>query len=51
MGEFFAMGGYGGYIWPAYAISLIALAAAAIWTLAAQRRVRRQLAQLEGPRT
>ena len=33
MREFFNMGGYGGYIWPAYAISaavLIALSAA-IW--------------------
>jgi heme exporter protein CcmD len=50
MAEFFAMGGYGGYIWPAYVISLAALAAAAIWTFAAERRVRKRLAQLEGPR-
>jgi heme exporter protein D len=50
MAEFFAMGGYGAYIWPAYGISLVVLAAAAIWTLAAQRRVQRRLSQLEGPR-
>jgi heme exporter protein D len=50
MAEFFSMGGYGGYIWPAYGFSLLAIAAAAIWTLAAERRVRRRLAQLEGTR-
>jgi heme exporter protein D len=29
MSEFFAMGGYAAYVWPAYGISLISLAALA----------------------
>lgn len=33
MQDFFNMGGYGGYVWPAYGTSLVVLAAlaAAIW--------------------
>lgn len=48
MDEFFAMGGYAGYVWPAYGISLVTLAATAIWTIAAARRLRRRLAAIEG---
>ncbi len=52
MGQFFAMGGYAGYVWPAFAIVLIVMAAlwfASDWswrkserTLAALRKNRRQ---------
>lgn len=39
--EFFAMGGYGGYVWSAYGVTLIAL----IWECATLRiRRRRALA-------
>ena len=30
MSEFFAMGGYGGYIWPCYALTLIVLVGIAV---------------------
>lgn len=52
MGQFFAMGGYAGYVWPAFAIVLVVMAA--LWfisdrgwrkseqTLAALRKNRRQ---------
>jgi heme exporter protein D len=50
MAQFLAMGGYAAYVWPAYAVSLIVLAAAAVWTLRAERRLRRRLVDLEGPR-
>jgi heme exporter protein D len=39
MSEFLAMGGYGGYVWSAYAIVLIVLA----WDITAPMRVRRAL--------
>ncbi|NQV60825.1 MAG: heme exporter protein CcmD [Alphaproteobacteria bacterium] len=52
MGQFFAMGGYAGYVWPAFVIVLVVMAA--LWftsdrgwrkseqTLAALRKNRRQ---------
>ena len=52
MGQFFAMGGYAGYVWPAFGIVLVVMAA--LWfasdrswrkseqTLAALRKNRRQ---------
>jgi heme exporter protein D len=43
MAEFFAMGGYGAYIWPAYAVFLIVLAIDAI---APRLRRKRVLAEL-----
>jgi|TARA_B100002003_G_scaffold146753_1_gene135840 heme exporter protein D len=52
MGQFLAMGGYAGYVWPAFAIVLVVMAALWIvsdrsWrkseqTLAALRKYRRQ---------
>jgi len=47
MSDFLAMGGYGAYIWPAYGISLLALAGAVAWTLAEWRRAKIRLAALE----
>lgn len=43
----FDMGVYGVYIWPAYGISALAIAAAIIWTVAAWRRAKAKLAMLE----
>jgi heme exporter protein D len=48
MEAFFAMGGYAGYVWPAFGTSLIVLAGAAAWTFARLSRARRRLAALEG---
>ena len=47
MAAFFAMGGYAGYVWPAYGITALVLAALALASIAAARRAQRQLAALE----
>jgi heme exporter protein CcmD len=43
----FDMGAYGIYIWPAYAVSAVALIGATLWTVAAWRRAKARLAALE----
>ena len=43
----FDMGTYSVYIWPAYAISALAIIGATVWTLAAWRRAKARLAALE----
>jgi heme exporter protein D len=43
----FDMGPYGAYIWPAYAISALALGGLTVWTVAAWRRAKAKLAALE----
>ena len=45
MAEFFAMGGYGTYIWPAYAVFFVVLA---IDALAPRIRRKRVLAEIRG---
>ncbi len=47
MSEFFAMGGYAAYVWPAYAVSAIVIAglAFAIWRRG--RDLKRRLARRE----
>ena len=50
MSQFFAMGGYAAYVWPAYAISFAALAAATWLTLRAHARAKAALAGLEKDR-
>jgi heme exporter protein D len=47
MGEFLKMGGYGAYVWPAYAISLAAFGALAFAIRRRARRLRRRLAEIE----
>lgn len=48
MHDLWNLGPYGDFIWPAYAVSALALGGAAIWTLLAWRRARRHLAWLGG---
>lgn len=43
MSEFFSMGGYGAYVWPSYAIFLLALVWDALSPVLRTRRVRREL--------
>ncbi len=53
MTNFFAMGGYGAYVWPAYGLTLLAFALMLIWTLrgrAALRREEKALAASAKPR-
>jgi heme exporter protein CcmD len=47
MSGFWAMGGYGAFVWPAYGISALGLAGATLWTLGAWRRAKARLAALE----
>jgi heme exporter protein D len=47
MAEFLAMGGYAGYVWPAYAVFVLVLGAEA---LAPRVRRRRVLAELRARR-
>lgn len=42
-GEFFAMGGYGGYVWGSYGIAALVLALNIILPLRARRAVTRQV--------
>jgi heme exporter protein D len=49
MSEFFAMGGYAAFIWPAYGVSALLLGGAVVFTVRAYRRARAQLAALEKP--
>ena len=47
MSEFFHMGGYAAYVWPAYGLSLAGLVAIVALSLDARRALRRQIAALE----
>ena len=47
MAEFFAMGGYAGFIWPAYGASLVVIAIAIIATLRAHTKARENVRRLE----
>ena len=44
--QFLAMGGYAGFIWPAYGITLVALAAAIALTLRAYVRAKSMLSRI-----
>lgn len=48
MSAFFAMGKYAAYVWPAYGVSVIGIAAAIALTLSAYVRAKKKLAALEG---
>lgn len=47
MSAFFGMGGYGGYIWPAWGIAAVVLAILVAASLRAMRARERELAALE----
>ena len=49
MTEFFAMGGYGAFVWPAYGVTFIALAGTIFLTWRAWRRAQARLKTLEAP--
>ncbi len=44
--EFFAMGGYGTYVWGAYGITLACMAIEPIFVALRHRRARRELAEI-----
>lgn len=47
MSEFFAMGGYAAYVWPAYALSAVALIALTVVSWRAMTRAERQVTRSE----
>jgi heme exporter protein D len=47
MAEFFAMGGYAGYVWPAYVASILTLVAAMVLSLRAHAKARENVQRLE----
>ena len=47
MSEFFAMGGYAAYVWPAYVLSAIALTTLAVVSWRAMTRAERQVSLSE----
>jgi heme exporter protein D len=47
MAEFFAMGGYATYVWPAYGITVLVLTGLVVATLARRHRSRHSLTELE----
>ena len=51
MSEFLFQGGYGAYVWSAYAISLLALGLTLGLTLHAWRKAKRRLARLKEAET
>ena len=50
MGEFFNMGGYAAYVWPAYAVSALALGGLVIFILRRGKRLRERLEKAEAAR-
>ena len=47
MAGFLAMGGYAVFVWPAYAVTCIVLAAAIVMSVQAHRRARKSVRELE----
>lgn len=47
MSEFFAMGGYGAFVWPSYLASVVVLGAAVALSMLGHARARARLKQLE----
>jgi heme exporter protein CcmD len=47
MASFFAMGGYAGFVWPAYVASFVVLAVAIVTSLQAHARAKNAVRELE----
>ena len=45
--EFLSMGGYAGFVWPAYALALIVIGALGVQSARSLRTLRREVAELE----
>ncbi len=50
MSELLAMGGYGGYVWPAYGVAALVMIGLLVWSLSARKAAETALAQLEETR-
>jgi heme exporter protein D len=51
MTDFFAMGGYAAYVWPAYAVTLLVLVAMMVASVRSLRQRRKVLAVLDAARS
>ncbi|MFP3943648.1 MAG: heme exporter protein CcmD [Alphaproteobacteria bacterium] len=51
MSEFFSMGGYAAYVWPSYAVTVLAGLAVGLHSLRRYRRARQLVEKLERERT
>jgi heme exporter protein D len=49
-GDFWAMGGYAAFVWPAYAVTIVALVLLLVTALRALRQAEHALATVEGAR-
>jgi heme exporter protein D len=47
MANFFAMGGYAAFVWPAYVVTILVLATAIVLSLQAHARARKAVRDLE----
>ena len=47
MANFFAMGGYAAFVWPAYVVTVLVLVTAIMLSLQAHARARKAVRQLE----
>ncbi len=47
MANFFAMGGYAVFVWPAYAVTFVVLIAAIVLSIQSYTQARRNVRQLE----
>jgi heme exporter protein D len=47
---YWAMGGYAAYVWPAYAVAVVALVLLLVTALRSLRQAERELARIEGAR-
>jgi len=47
MAEFFAMGGYAGYVWPAYGVSILTLVVVIVLSLLGHAKARENVRRLE----
>jgi heme exporter protein D len=47
MADFFAMGGYAGFVWPAYGVTLLILVIAIVSSLRAHAKARENVRRLE----
>ena len=45
--EFLSMGGYAGFVWPAYAVALIVIGGLGVFSVRSLRTLRREVAALE----
>ena len=48
MNAYFAMGGYGAYIWPSYGLSILVIGALVVISVAAHNRAGALVRRLEG---